>query len=264
MTVWNDRVVWISGASSGIGAALAVAAARRGASVVLSARNVDALEAVRAQCPDPERHEVLPLDVTQPQTFAAAHDRVLARYGRVDVLINNSGITQRGLVVDTQLEVYRRLMEVNFFGLVGLTKTVLPAMLARGSGHIVGVSSLVGKFGTPLRSGYAASKHAVHGFLDSLRAEVHDRGVRVTVVCPGYVRTGISLRALAADGSPHGVLEDGQQSGMDPDIFAERMLDAVAAERDEVIIAGRESMGVWLKRFAPGVFNRVIRRAKVT
>ena len=198
---YQDKVVWITGASSGIGAALASAFAAREATLVLSARRRDRLEAVRTACTHAERHRILPLDLTEAAAIPTAVDSVLSQQGRVDILVNNGGITQRSLVKDTRIEVDRRIMETNYFGAVALTKAVLPSMLACRSGDIVVVSSLIGHFSTPLRSAYAASKHALHGFFDALRAEVYADGLHVMLVCPGFVRTEISLHALTADGS---------------------------------------------------------------
>jgi len=180
------------------------------------------------------------------------------------VLILNAGVSQRALALDTSLEVDRRLMEVNYFGAVTLVKAVLPSMVARGSGRVVGITSLVGKFGTPLRSGYAASKHAMHGFLDSLRAEVWRHGVGVTVVCPGFVRTRLSLNALTGEGAAQGTMDAATVAGMDPRRCAEAIARAVEQGRDEVLVGGREVFGVYLRRFLPGVFNRLIRTARVT
>ena len=258
------KVVWITGASAGIGAAVARAAAARGARLILSARREDQLEAVRATCRDPDAHLVLPLDLAAPDTFAAAVAEVLAARGAIDVLIHNGGVSQRSLARDTALEVDRRIMAVNFFGAVALTKAVLPAMRERGAGRIVVVTSLVGKIGTPKRSTYAASKHALHGFFDSLRAEEWRSGIGVTLVCPGFIRTDISVNALTGDGSAQGTLDHAQAHGLPPELCAERILRAIEKEKDEVLIGGKERWAVPLKRFFPGLFNRVIRRVKVT
>jgi short-subunit dehydrogenase len=182
----------------------------------------------------------------------------------VDVLVNNGGVSQRSLVLDTSPEVDRRIMEINFFATIALTKCVLPTMLERKSGHIVVISSVVGKFGTPLRSTYAASKHALHGFMDALRAETWRAGLKITLVCPGFVRTAISLNALTGDGTPQGTMDDALLKGMAPDRCAEKILRALEKGREEVIVGGWETLGVYLKRFLPGVFSAVIRRAKVT
>lgn len=260
---WNDQRVWITGASSGIGEALARVLDRRGARLVLSARREDKLQDLRAALTRPDDHQVLPLDVTDTER-APEHVRAATSRGPVDVLIHNAGVTQRSRVVDTELSVDRRLMEVNYFGVVALTKAALPAMLERGSGHFVVVSSLVGKISTPLRSGYSASKHALHGFFDALRAETYDRGIRVTMVCPGFIRTSITLHALTGDGSEQGSMDDAQAQGMDPLRCAERIVRAGEREAREVLIGGREVWAVRLHRFLPGLFHRMIRKARVT
>lgn len=260
----SDRIVWITGASSGIGEALAYTYSARGARLVLSARQEKRLEEVRARCARPETHIVFPLDLADGQNLPRLGARVFDLVDHIDVLINCGGVTQRSRAVDTALEVDRRIMETNFFGAVTLTKLVLPGMIARGSGRIVAISSLMGKFGSPLRSGYCASKHALHGFFDALRAEVHDQGISVTVACPGFIRTPISLQALTGDGTPHGVMDAKQAAGIDPRVCAERIVRAAEAGKAEVFIAGTEVFGVYLKRFAPALLNRIIRRVQVT
>jgi len=261
---FDDKVVWITGASSGIGEALALAAAERSARLVLSARREEELQRVRAACERPGDHLVLPLDLAEADGMPAMAARVLDHFGRVDVLVNNGGMTQRSLVAETELAVIRRLVEVNFFGAVALTKAVLPSMLERGSGHIVAVSSLAGKFGTPLRCGYAAAKHALHGFFDCLRAEVYEQGLRVTLVCPGFVRTKVSLNAVAGDGSKHAVMDPAVNRGVPPERAAAIILRAIEREQDEVLFGGKELMMAHLKRLSPSLLNRVIRRMKVT
>jgi len=260
----DQAVVWITGASQGIGRAIAEEFAGRGAQVALSARNRDALVATKQALPNPDTHLNVPLDVTDPDAVAAAYAQIHAHYGRIDILINNAGVTQRSLTVDTELDVYRKLMDVNFFGTVAPTRAVLPDMLARKQGHIVAISSVAGKFGPPLRSGYAAAKHAVHGFMDALRAETADSGVRVTVVCPGFINTEISKHALVGDGSAYGKLDAGQASGLAPAYCARRVAAAVAGNKDEIYVARKELAAVYLKRFAPGFLNRVLRNANVT
>jgi short-subunit dehydrogenase len=261
---YKDKVVWITGASSGIGAALAGAFAARDATLVLSARRGDRLEAVRTACANPERHRILPLDLTDAAAIPSAVDSVLRQQGRVDVLVNNGGITQRSLAKDTRLEVDRRIMETNYFGTVALTKAVLPSMLARRSGDIVVVSSLIGHFSTPLRSAYAASKHALHGFYDALRAEVYADGLHVMLVCPGYIRTDISLHALTADGSPHAAMDASQAAGLAPEKCAAEILAGLDRRKEEIVVGGRETRYLLLHRFFPALFRRAIRTAKVT
>jgi short-subunit dehydrogenase len=261
---WDDKWVWVTGASSGIGAALAECLARRGARLVLSARREDALCHVRNRCAHPDRHRVLPLDLEQPDSLPATARTLLDEIGRLDVLVNNAGISQRSLARDTLLDVDRRIMELNYFAVVALTKAVLPSMIAARGGHLVTVSSLAGKLSTPQRSAYAASKHAVHGFMDALRAEVHPYGIRVTVVCPGYVRTELSRAALTGDGAAHRAMDRAQERGMSPERCAARIARAVERERDEVIIAGAERLAWTLRKWAPGLYNRLIRHYRTS
>ncbi len=261
---FEGKIVWITGASSGIGEALAYALATRGARLILSARRAARLREVQAACAHPDRHVVLSLDLADAASLEAAARQALDAAGPIDVLINNGGVSQRALALDTELAVDRRIMDVNYFGAVALTKAVLPSMLARGAGHLVVVTSVVGKFGSPWRSAYSASKHALHGFFDALRAEVHQAGLRVTLVCPGFVRTDVSLHALTGDGTPQGTMDAGQQRGLAVEVCAARIVRAIEREKDEVYFGGKEAMAVYLKRFWPGLFNRIIRRAKVT
>ncbi|KIG17562.1 3-oxoacyl-[acyl-carrier protein] reductase [Enhygromyxa salina] len=264
MEHFRDKVVWITGASAGIGEALAQELARRGAKLVLSARREALLEQVRERCERADEHMVVPLDLSDAATIEQANARVLERYGNVDILINNSGISQRGTVVETQIEVDRRIMEVNYIGTVALTKAVLPSMLARGRGQIVVISSLMGKIGTPLRSAYAASKHALQGFFDCLRAEVHDRGVHVSVISPGYVHTEITKNALTADGSVYDQVGDAQSKAMSAEQFATRCADAIARRVSDKMIGGPEVWAARLAPFFPRVYEYLVRRVKST
>lgn len=261
---FRDRVIWVTGASSGIGEALARQLAARGATLILSSRREEALDAVRRSCDRPDEHFVLPLDLADPSSLEYAAERALDRFGHVDVMVHNGGVSQRALARDTELSVDRRLMEVDYFGAVALTKALLPSMLERGAGRFVVVSSLVGKFGTPLRSGYSAAKHALHGFFEALAAEEHDAGIRVTMVCPGFIRTEVTLHALTADGSAQGTMDDAQEHGMAPEECARQIVRAIEAGKREVLVAGKERFAVIVKRLFPGLFARIIRKAKVT
>lgn len=261
---YKDRIIWITGASSGIGAALARELSRQGSTLILSARNVKKLEEVRQTLTDPARHEVLPLDLTKTDSLEGIAAEAVGYYGRVDFLFNNGGVSQRSLAIDTPIDVDRKLMETNYLGPVALTKALLPSMLSLKKGHIVVISSLTGKFGTPLRSGYAASKHALHGFFDALRAETWRQGIAVTLICPGYIKTDISLNAMTADGTPQGTMDKGQENGMLPEQLAKKILRAVEAGKNEVYIGGFEKIGVYIKRFLPDVFSRMIRGTSVT
>ncbi|KGE02646.1 SDR family oxidoreductase [Pseudohaliea rubra] len=198
---FEGAVLWITGASSGIGAEAARQFARRGARLVLSARSREGLQAVCDQLPGgSERHLVLPLDIGNYEDFSTPVDAVIGRFGRLDLLFNNAGITQRSLCIDTPMAVYRQLMDVNVLGQIALTKAVLPVMQAQGHGHIAATASVAGKVGAPLRTGYCATKHALMGFFDALRTELDRFSIRVTTVVPGFIRTDIAQRVATADG----------------------------------------------------------------
>lgn len=257
MTV-TDRLVWITGASSGIGEALAYDLSNRGARLVLSSRREEALQEVRQRCARSDQHVVHPLDLAEPDSLQNAADAVQTDLGPVDVLVNNGGISQRGTAVDTNMEAVRRIMEVNFFGAVELTKAVLPDMQRRGHGHIAVVSSVVGKFSTPYRTSYAASKHALHGWYDGLRAEVHDDNIGVTLICPGFVRTNVGANALDSNGNPLG--ERAQEKGIPAEDCAAAISNAIEQDKAETYVGGWETIGVYVKRFFPALFRRFIRQ----
>jgi short-subunit dehydrogenase len=262
---FTDRVVWITGASSGIGEYLSYAFAQSGARLVLSSRKEAELERVRAACPPERDILVLPLDVADFAAAAPATERVLAHFGRIDVLVLNAGISQRARAIDTDLSVDRRIMDVDYFGTIALAKAALPQLKWQRSGRIVVISSVMGKVGTPQRSAYAAAKHALHGFYDSLRAEVHGDGIGVTVICPGYVQTQVSRNALTGDGTAHDQMDTNTAKGLTPQAFARKALRAIAAGRDEVWIGGpREILAVYLNRFFPRLFRKVVRRINTT
>ena len=265
MSRFADQVVWITGASSGIGEALAAAFAREGARLILSSRRTEELQRVAADCGGgSDRVRVLPLDLADTDTLPAKAREAEDQFGRVDILVNNGGISQRSPAKDTDLSVDRRIMEINFFSAVTLTRAVLPAMLARQAGRIVVIGSVVGKFATPRRSGYAASKHALQGWFDALRAELRGSGVGVTMVCPGLIRTNISRNALRADGSLYDRMDKAQENGMSAERCARAVLRATAAGRREIYPGGPETWAVLLNRLFPGLFARLIARAAIT
>jgi short-subunit dehydrogenase len=261
---FRNKRIWITGASSGIGEALAYAMAAEGAHLILSARRVNELERVMQGCDAAASVQIVPLDLSDHKSIPVIVADVLKEQGKIDVLINNGGLSQRSLALETSLDVDRKLMEVNYLGTVALTKSVLPSMLTHQLGHIVTITSLTGKFGTKLRSGYAASKHALHGFFDSLRAELGETPIKITLVCPGFIRTEISKNAVVGDGSAQGTMDAATEKGMAPDVLASKILRAIEAEREEVNFGGKEVLAVYLKRFFPSYLSRLMRKAKVT
>jgi len=258
---FRDSVVWVTGASSGIGEALVRAFDAEGAHIVLSARRKAELERISAACGGSGDKMVLPLDVTDEAAILAAADSVLRRFGKLDILVNNAGIAQRSRVVDADIAVYRKMMEVNYFGPLMLTKAVLPSMLERSAGHIVCTTSVAGKYGSPMRSGYNAAKHAAHGFFDSLREEVTEAGIDVTLIVPGAVRTDVSINALRGDGSRYDRMDSFLENGMAPAECARRILDAIRVRKPEVLIAtGAARRDVILKRLSPALLSWITRR----
>ncbi|MFZ5629079.1 MAG: SDR family oxidoreductase [Spirochaetota bacterium] len=262
----KGKTVWITGASSGIGRALAAEFAGLGANLVLSARNEKALRTfVAEQRLPPQRVLILPIDLQQYKRLPAAVGKALKKFGAVDILVNNGGISQRSHAHETDLRVYEQLMAVNYFGNIALTLGVLPHMRARKQGQIVTVSSVAGKFGTPLRSGYSASKFALSGFYEALRAENWRENIRVTVVLPGFIRTNVSENALTADGKPQGKMDRGQSAGMSAEACARIMARGILKGKSEIYVGGmKERFALHLSRHLPRVFARVIRKAKVT
>lgn len=264
MIDWKNKVVWVTGASSGIGAEIAKQVAERGAKVILSARSEDKLKEVQKALPNSEEHMVLPLDLSQSEHFNSLVDQVLSNYNRIDVLVNNGGLSQRSEVHETPIEVDRRIMEVNYFGNVALTKAVLPVFRKQKSGQFVVISSIAGKFGFFLRSAYSASKHALHGFYESLMLEEEHNNIKVLIACPGKINTPISMSALNAEGKSHGVMDHNQETGMPVDECVRQLLSGVEKGKKEMLIGNKEIKAVTLKRFAPKLFWKVIKKQSAT
>lgn len=258
---FEQQVVWVTGASSGIGEQLAYECARRGAYVILSARNEAELQRVRASCEGPPDHiAVVPLDLTDPADIREKSRVALARWGRIDCLMHNAGMAARGLAAETEMSVVRTVMETNFFGPVALTREVLPSMQQHGRGHLVVVSSLSGKYGVPKLSAYAAAKHALHGYFESLRMEMLNEGIRVTMIVPGFVNTGIIRHSVDATGEVRGTNLAVNEHGMSPHDCAVRILRAVERNKQEALIGRMERWSVYLHRLMPDTYNAIMAR----
>jgi dehydrogenase/reductase SDR family protein 7B len=262
--VIKGKWVWITGASSGIGKALAIEYAKTGCKLLLSARNEEQLNQVKLACVGAEQVEILPLDLLNIEESIKQAKSFLKTIGPIHTLVNNAGISQRSLVNETSLDIDRRIMEINFFAVSALTKLVLPQMIENKEGQFIAMSSLVGKFGSPLRSTYSASKHALHGFYESLRAETSKDGIKTLLVCPGFIKTNISLNAVTASGDKQNKMDSKQDNGMLPDELAKRILKAVKGNKEEVVIGGSERYGVLVKRLFPALFSKIIKKIKVT
>lgn len=258
------QTVWITGASSGIGEALAVRFAQDSARVVLSARRENELQRVATRCREAglaaNEVLVLPLDVTDWDSLPAAVQTVLDTFGSIDLLVNNAGVSQRSLCKDTDMAVYQKLMDVDVMGQIALTKAVLPHMLEKGAGHLAVTSSVAGKVGAPMRTGYCAAKHAVMGFFDALRAEVEGQGVKVSTITPGFIRTDISRNALAGDGAAYGEEDEDIAGGMDVNECADVIFKGLQAQKREIPVGkGKEMAALWIKRISPEALFRIAR-----
>ena len=246
---FSDRCWWITGASSGIGEGLARALAARGARVILSGRNVAALEALARDC---GTALVLPFEATDFDRIPDIVERAWAWKGRVDGLVNNAGVSQRSLAVDTAFAVYQRLIAIDLLAPIALTQALLPRMVHAGGGRIVAISSVAGIVGAPLRSAYSAAKHGLIGYHDSVRAENEHLGVQVHVFAPGSVRTNVSRNALTADGGSRGVSDAAIEAGISPAECADAMLAAIEAGTRELVLAtGMEHYVAALRRSDP-------------
>ena len=264
MKTFQNKVVWLTGASSGIGEALAYALSGQHCKLILSSRNSAQLERVKRCCENGgENIFIHPLDLTRTSELKLKALEAWDYFGRIDYFIHNAGIAVRDLAVNTKPEIDREVMETNYFGAVMLTKSILPAMLERKSGHIVAISSLSGKYGVPRLSAYAASKHALHGFFDSLRTEVAFMNLKVSIIVPGFINTPIASHALDGNGNSYNKNIRVNDTGINADVCAEKIMEAISKEKQEALIGGKEMLSVYLNRFFPKLFSRIIRNHPV-
>ena len=259
----TNKIVWITGASSGIGAELAKIYSHRGIKLILSSRNVRALERVKSECYYPENIKILPIDLNDFYAAPALVKKAYNIFGRIDILINNAGVSQRSLILDTQFDVFKKLIEINYLGTVALSRALLPFFLKQGFGHYVVVSSVMGKYGSPFRSGYSAAKHALHGFFDVMRMEHQKDNIDVTIICPGFVRTPIAMNSLKGDGSVLGVDDLATRKGLKVEDFARKMVRSVDQKKWEVQFGKKELLGVYLKRLSNKLLHSAVIRSNV-
>ena len=256
-------VVWITGASSGIGRALALEWAVRGARLILSARRKEALEEVANLCRQGGAEaKILPLDLSDTRQAGLWAAEAIQCFGHVDVLVNNAGLGQLGTVLETTEEVERQVMEVNYFASVALTRALLPHFMERRAGSVVILSSIVGKFGLPKLAAYAAAKHALHGYFESLREELRNYPLHIMVVSPGFIKTEVALNALGPDGKPVLKNSPAQEKGMSPEKLAPKLIKALEKKRKHLYIGGFEIWAPRIKWFAPGLFYRMMHMFK--
>ena len=260
---FSDKTIWITGATSGIGKAVAEEISHSRCSLILSGRNEAALKETETIC---ERNgstiQLAPFDLGDEKSVRDAAARVLETNKTIHCLYHFGGISQRSFVTETPLEVDRKIFEVNFFGTVALTKLVLPQMISSGGGHIAVTSSIVGKFGFPYRSAYSASKHALHGFFDSLRAENVSNKIKVSIIIPGRIKTNISVNALNKDGLTHGRMDEGQEKGVSAEKTAKIICRKLKKQQKEVLTGGSETVMVHIRRFVPSLYYYLATKVK--
>ena len=258
---FENKVVWITGASSGLGEAIAIECAKERSKLVLSARREGELDRVKkegAKFISADNILITPMDVAELSNVNSDVQKVIQKFGRIDILINNAGVVQRSYVIDTPVELERKMFEINYFGAVILSKAVLPFMRKQNSGHILAVSSVMGKMGFPGRSTYSAAKHALYGYFETLRIEEHRNGIRVHMITPGYIKTNVSMNAVTAKGEIYGKMDKGQEQGMDPGVAARKVLRAIRRNKFETFFGGKELLAITLKRLLPSLFYRLI------
>lgn len=260
---FKDKVVWITGASSGIGEACARAFASEGARLILTGRSEEKLIQLSQECNfSGGKSTVLIFDLSAVEQIQLLVEQALSIYGFVDILFNNAGISQRALAGTTSPKVEKLIFDINYFSPVLIAKEILPSMIQHGGGTIAVTTSIAGKFGFPLRSTYSASKHALYGFFESLHAENYHQNIRVVFVCPGRIKTNISLNAVIEDGQKHGVMDQGQAEGISAEKAAQKILKAIYFQKAEVLVGGMELIMVYLKRFFPTIVRKLIRKIK--
>jgi len=260
------KTIWITGASAGIGEALSLEAVKKGAHVILSARNKSKLEDLqqRLEKISPGSATLVPMDVTKKEDILNSVETVANMHLRVDILINNAGVSQRGLVAETPVEVDRMILETDFFGAVTLTKALLPYMIHQGGGHLVAISSMTGLYGFPMRSAYASAKHALKGFFETAALELWNQNIKVTLVYPGRVHTDISVYCLDKDGKPYGIMDPGQLKGIPVEICARKIIRAVERNQKSLLLGKGEILLYTLKKYFPPLFYFLARKISAT
>ncbi len=255
---FKNKICWITGASSGIGAALATCLNSLGATLILSARSGEKLELVKAASPFPEKIVTLPFDMEEMEALPGITLKAWDMFQGIDYVFLNAGMAVRDMIIQTDINMIQKVMNINFFSNVVLTKSLLPLMRTQGQGCFVVTSSLCGKFGVPKLGAYSASKHALHGFYESLRAEHERDGIKVTMITAGLVRTHITLNAFTGNGSQYGKMQESVGSGISPEACAHGILCAVAREKCEALVGAIEKYSVLVKRFFPGLLRMAI------
>lgn len=261
MNYFKNKTVWITGASSGIGEELVYALSNLNLNtkIIISARRTEELARVKEISQNRENIAILPLDLTKSD-FEEKTKEAISFFGKVDILVHNGGISQRSYIKDTKMEVYRKIMEVNYFGYVGLTKAILPHFVENQTGHFVVITSVLGKLSTPMRGAYSSSKHALYGFFDGLRAEFYNDNIKVSMIAPGFIRTNVAINALTATGETFAKMGKNTGEGYPADKCANQILKAIKNQKKESYVGkpfGKERLGLYVRRFFPSLFFKI-------
>ena len=258
---FKDKVIWITGASSGIGEALALEFAKQEVRLILSARRESELQRVSTLTKlTPLDVMILPFDLNDTSNASGLAAQIINKFGRIDIIINNGGYSQRSEAIQTPIDIDRQLMEVNYFSYVNLTKAVLPYFKRQKNGHIVVISSIAAKFGFYLRSSYSAAKHALHGFFESLRLETESLGIKTLIVCPGKIKTNVSFNAITSTGISHNKMDKSHENAMSAEDCVKQIIEGIIKNKEEIFIGGKEILMVKIKRFFPKLFSKLIRK----
>ncbi|NPD47619.1 MULTISPECIES: SDR family NAD(P)-dependent oxidoreductase [unclassified Lentimicrobium] len=260
---FKNKTIWITGASSGMGKATAIALSNRGLKIIISDRDLKGLKETAQEIENNgSKVRMLSLDMSDQEQILQSAQQIISEGEVIHGLYQFAGISQRSLTVETPIENDRKIMEVNFFGVITLAKAILPHMIKNGGGQMAVASSLVGKFGFPYRSAYSASKHALHGFFESILAENYDKGIRISMIMGGRIQTNISKFALNKEGKEHGKMDDGQANGISPEKAAKQIIKGIRKEKYEIPVGGKELNMLKIKRFLPGLAFKLARSIK--
>lgn len=257
---WKGKKVWIIGASSGIGQGLALAFNQVGAFVILSSRNSDRLQQTQALLAAPDSSDIIPLDLSAPSSIQNGIENFQARHSSIDLLIHSGGISQRAIAEETSIATTKQIFESNFFGQIPITLFAVKMMKQQGSGKIVVITSFTGKWGFYLRSSYAASKHALHGYYESLRMEVEGHGIQIQLVTPGFIATDISKNAIDGNGKSTGEMDENQANGLSVEACSKQIIQGIEKGRLEFGVGGKEKLGLWINRHFPRLFQKILRK----
>jgi len=263
MNQFNGKIFWVTGASSGIGEALVHKLTELGAVVIASSNKIEDLKLVKEKCGEAgEQVHIAPFDLSETDGVQLLVDSFISQFGRIDFLVNLGGVSQRATIEETPLWLDRKIMEINYFGTIALTKAILPYMIRQKSGYILATSSISGRFGFPLRSAYSASKQALHGFFETLHIENQKYNIRASVIIPGRVQTNISRGALTATGEEHGRMDPGLARGISPEKAAKAILKGIMRNKREILVGGSELIMLYIRKYLPSVFFNIAGKIK--